>query len=133
MVHNGIEYGMMGALAEGMNFIEEHGKEMAVDVQAVLNPYQHGSIITSSLMDWLADSYRTKGYLETIAGEVPRGETEVEMEYIVEQGINPILEASVKQRKETRGNPSRIGVLISAMSNQFGGDAVVKADKKSNK
>lgn len=126
MVHNGIEYGMMGALAEGMNYVEEHGKEMKVDIEKVLNPYQHGSIISSALMDWLADSYRTDGYLEAIAGEVPRGETEEEMESIIKSGETPILESSVKQRKATRGNPSRVGVLLSAMRNQFGGHAVVK-------
>jgi 6-phosphogluconate dehydrogenase len=129
MVHNGIEYGMMGALAEGMNFVEAHGTKLGVDVHAVLNPYQHGSIISSALMDWLADSYRTEGYLDTIAGEVPRGETEIEMEHIVAQGETPVLEAAIAQRKMTRGTPSRIGVLISAMRNQFGGHAVMKRDK----
>jgi 6-phosphogluconate dehydrogenase len=126
MVHNGIEYGMMGALAEGMCFVEKYGKKMNVDNEAVLNPYQHGSIITSSLMDWLADAYRTEGYLEGIAGEVPRGETEEEMEFIISQGNVPILKAALEQRKATRNNPSRVGVLISAMRNQFGGHAVVQ-------
>lgn len=128
MVHNGIEYGMMGAIAEGMSYIEDHQSEFEIDVKQVLNPYQHGSIVTSNLMDWMADSYRTEGYLEAIAGEVPRGETEEEMEYIITAGKTPVLAASVEQRKATRGNPSRIGTLLSAMRNQFGGHAVVKKD-----
>lgn len=126
MVHNGIEYGMMGALAEGMSYIEDHQEEFDIRIKEVFKPYQHGSVIESSLVNWLADSYMTEGYLEGIAGEVPRGETEEEMEFIITAGKTPVLEASVEQRKATRGNPSRIGTLLSAMRNQFGGHAVVK-------
>jgi 6-phosphogluconate dehydrogenase len=126
MVHNGIEYGMMGALAEGMSYIEDHQAQFDIRINEVFKPYQHGSVIESSLVNWLADSYHTNGYLDSIAGEVPRGETEEEMEYIITAGKTPILEASVEQRKATRGNPSRIGTLLSAMRNQFGGHAVVK-------
>jgi 6-phosphogluconate dehydrogenase len=130
MVHNGIEYGMMGALAEGMSYIEDHQAEFDIRINEVFKPYQHGSVIESSLVNWLADSYLTEGYLESIAGEVPRGETEEEMEYIITAGKTPVLEASVVQRKATRGNPSRIGTLLSAMRNQFGGHAVVKREGK---
>lgn len=129
MVHNGIEYGMMGALAEGMSYIEDHQAEFDIRIKEVFKPYQHGSVIESSLVNWLADAYRTEGYLEGIVGEVPRGETEEEMEYIIEAGKTPVLEASVTQRKTTRGNPSRIGTLLSAMRNQFGGHAVVKINE----
>ena len=126
MVHNGIEYGMMGAIAEGMSYIEDHQAELNIDVEAVLDPYRHGSVVSSSLMNWMADAYLTEGYLENIAGEVPRGETEGEMEHILEAEKTPVLKAAVEQRKATRGNPSRIGTLLSAMRNQFGGHAVVK-------
>lgn len=131
MVHNGIEYGMMGAIAEGMSYIEGRQKQFGIDIQQVLKPYQHGSIVTSSLMDWMADSYQTEGYLEAIAGEVPRGETEEEMEFIISDsyGATPVLEASVEQRKGTRENPSRVGTLLSAMRNQFGGHATVKKEE----
>lgn len=130
MVHNGIEYGMMGALAEGMSYIEDHQTEFDIRITEVFKPYQHGSVIESSLVNWLADSYLTEGYLEGIAGEVPRGETEAEMEYIITAGKTPVLEASVQQRKNTRHNPSRIGTLLSAMRNQFGGHAIVKREEK---
>lgn len=128
MVHNGIEYGMMGALAEGMSYIEDHQAEFDIRIKEVFKPYQHGSVIESRLVNWLADSYLTPGYLEGIAGEVPRGETEEEMEYIIASGKTLVLEASVNQRKATRSNPSRIGTLLSAMRNQFGGHAVVKKE-----
>ncbi len=125
MVHNGIEYGMMGAIAEGVNFVETHADSMGIDICETLKPYEHGSIITSSLMSWLSDSYKTNGYLENIAGEVPKGETEMEMEYIVEANQTPVLSAALDQRKATREKPSRTGTLISAMRNQFGGHKTI--------
>ena len=127
MVHNGIEYGMMGAIAEGMNLIESEESELNINVMETLKPYENGSIVTSNLMSWLADSYQTDGYLDQIAGEVPVGETEMEMEYITKTYKDtPILDAALKQRKETRINSSRVGTLISAMRNQFGGHKVLK-------
>jgi len=125
MVHNGIEYGMMGAIAEGMSFVESHKADFNINIDHVLKPYEHGSIVSSRLMSWMAEAYRTEGYLENIAGEVPKGETEFEMEFIVEEGKTPILTAALEQRKSTRGNPSRIGTLISAMRNQFGGHKTI--------
>ncbi len=126
MVHNGIEYGMMGALAEGLNTLHNPPEGIEVDVMAALNPYEHGSIITSNLMSWLADSYRTEGYLEAIAGEVPKGETEGEMKYLEAEHDMPVLEAALNQRRATRTKPSRVGTLISAMRNQFGGHKTIK-------
>lgn len=126
MVHNGIEYGMMGAIAEGMSYIEDYQAEFDINIKDVFKPYQHGSVIESSLVNWLADSYTTEGYLESIVGEVPRGETEEEMEFIVSNKTTPILEAALNQRKETREHPSRIGTLISAMRNQFGGHKTIE-------
>lgn len=128
MVHNGIEYGMMGALAEGMSYIEDHTEHLGIRTTEVLKPYQHGSVIAGSLMGWLSDAYLLPGYLAGIAGEVPRGETEEEMEFIITASKTPVLEAAVAQRKATRSHPSRIGTLLSAMRNQFGGHAVVKKE-----
>jgi len=119
---------MMGAIAEGVNFIESEQADLGIDVETALKPYKNGSIISSSLMGWLADSYASKDYLEQIAGEVPKGETEMEMEYIIKQSKTPVLSAALEQRKSTRGNPSRIGTLISAMRNQFGGHKTIKKD-----
>ena len=126
MIHNGIEYGMMGAIAEGMNVLEERQAEFNIDIEEALKAYEHESIITSKLATWLGDSYRTPGYLDAIVGEVPRGETEAEMEDIVANNNTPVLAAALQQRKETREKPSRIGTLISAMRNQFGGHKTIE-------
>jgi len=126
MVHNGIEYGMMGAIAEGISYIEDHQGELDIKVKEVFKPYRHGSVIESRLVDWLAEAYLEENYLEHIAGEVPRGETEEEMEFIISEDKTSVLKAAVEQRKATRQKPSRVGTLLSAMRNKFGGHAVVK-------
>lgn len=126
MVHNAIEYGMMGAIAEGINILNEHKDGLGINIVKALKPYEHGSIIESNLMSWLGKAYNTKGLLEQIAGEVPKGETEMEMEYLIENEQVLVLEAAVRQRKETRTTPSFTGTLIAAMRNQFGGHTIVK-------
>lgn len=128
MVHNGIEYGMMGALAEGVNIIEQHKDEFTLDLNGVMQAYQHGSIISSNLTTWLAKAYQTPGYLDAIVGQVPEGETEVEMEYLVKNNQATILDAALKQRQQTRIEPSVTGTLISAMRNQFGGHKTINKD-----
>ncbi len=125
MVHNGIEYGMMGAIAEGMNVLREHEDSLGISLEEVLKPYEHGSIITSSLMTWTGDAYR-EGQIDAIAGVVPRGETEEEMEHILTLSDVPVLTSAILQRKATREHPSYVGKLIAAMRNQFGGHKVVE-------
>jgi len=125
MVHNGIEYGMMGAIAEGVSYLEASEPDLGINLQAALGPYQHGSIISSRLLDWLVAAYEKEGYLASIAGEVPRGETESEMEYIAQTGRTPVLQAALTQRQTTREKPSRVGTLLAAMRNQFGGHKTI--------
>lgn len=130
MVHNAIEYGMMGAIAEGVNILNEHQETLTIDINEALKPYQHGSIIESNLMSWLSNAFNTKGFLEQIAGEVPKGETEMEMEYLILHENVSILEAAVLQRKRTRTEPSYTGTLISAMRNKFGGHKILVKETK---
>ncbi len=124
MVHNGIEYGMMGAIAEGMGVLHEYAPEFGIDLTAVLKPYEHESIISGKLMTWLRQAYE-EGQIEVITGEVPRGETESEMEHITTIGEVPVLEAALEQRRATRVEPSYVGKLIAAMRNRFGGHRVI--------
>lgn len=126
MVHNGIEYGMMGAIAEGIAVLHGHKDSLDIDIKEVLKPYQHGSIIESKLLSWLGEAVHEEGYLDAIAGEVPHGETEIEMEYLIKNERVKMLETAVQQRKDTRTEPSFIGTLISAMRNKFGGHATLK-------
>jgi len=123
MVHNGIEYGMMGAIAEGMTVLHTHQDQFDIDLTAVFKPYEHESIISSKLVSWLREAYE-EGQIELITGEVPTGETEAEMEHITTIGDTKVLAAALEQRKATREQPSYLGKLIAAMRNQFGGHSV---------
>jgi len=120
MVHNGIEYGMMGAIAEGVTVLHEHADQFDINLTEVFKPYGHESIISSKLISWLSEAY-DQGQIDSIAGEVPTGETESEMEHITTIAQVKVLEAALAQRKATREQPSYLGKLIAAMRNQFGG------------
>lgn len=125
-VHNGIEYGMMGAIAEGMSAIKSQKEIFGTDLNKAIEVYAHGSIISSSLVSWLEKSFKTEGYLEAISETVPKGETEEEMKKIGEIYPMPILKEAIKMRKDTRTDPKYEGKLLAAMRNQFGGHAVLK-------
>lgn len=132
MVHNGIEYGMMGAISEGVNVLDEHKDGMHLNIKEALKAYEHGSIIESNLISWLADAYESPGDLERIAGEVPHGETEMEMEYLIKHNQLRVLSAALTQRKLTRVEPSFIGTLIAAIRNEFGGHTIISKKDSTN-
>jgi 6-phosphogluconate dehydrogenase len=115
---------MMGAIAEGVAVLHEHEAEFGIDLNEVFKPYEHESIITSKLISWLVEAYKT-GQIDAIEGVVPKGETEEEMEHIVTLGDVKVLEAALLQRKATRVQSSYLGKLVAAMRNQFGGHKVV--------
>lgn len=127
MIHNGIEYGMMGAIAEGMTVLHEHEEKFGIDLKEVFKPYEHQSIIASKLVSWLRSAY-DEGQIDVIKGEVPPGETEFEMEHILTLGDTKVLEAALVQRRQTRVQASYLGVLVAAMRNQFGGHRIIKKD-----
>jgi 6-phosphogluconate dehydrogenase len=124
MIHNGIEYGMMGAIAEGISVLHDHEVAFGISLTEVFKPYEHESIITSKLISWLRKAY-DEGQIEAIKGEVPLGETELEMEHITTIGDVKVLKAALAQRKQTRTEASYLGKLIAAMRNQFGGHSVI--------
>ena len=124
MIHNGIEYGMMGAIAEGVTVLHEYEAEFGINIKEVFKPYEHESIITSKLVTWLRTAY-DEGQIDVIKGEVPQGETEFEMEHITTLGDVQVLEAALAQRKKTREQESYLGKLVAAMRNQFGGHKVI--------
>lgn len=126
MVHNGIEYGMMAAIAEGMSALKAHEKKFGFDLKTIAKVYAHGSIVESRLMSWLDDSFQDKAYLDAISGSVPMGETEAEMEKLESIAKMPILNQARLMRVKSRENPSFEAQLIAAMRNKFGGHKVNK-------
>jgi len=125
MVHNGIEYGMMGAINEGMKAIEKHKKKFGTNLKEVAKVYSHGSIIESRLMTWLHHSFSEEKYLDNISCEVPKGETEDEIKKLAKMADTPVLLSAIKMREDSRKG-TFCADLIAAMRNEFGGHKVKK-------
>lgn len=128
MVHNGIEYGMMQSIAEGIETIREHRDDFGFDLTTVLRVYNNGSIVESALTKWLARAWEEDNDLESIAGTVPIGDTEAEMNELTGLGHMPSLETAINERARSREEPRFAAKAVAAMRNQFGGHSVKKKE-----
>lgn len=124
MAHNGIEYGMMQALAEGFAILKN--APFPLDLRQIADLYNHRSVIESRLVGWLHDGLRDVGQeMEKISGSVGHtGEGEWTARTAKELGVPaPIIEGAFEFRKQSAQNPSYIGKVLSLLRNQFGGHA----------
>jgi len=129
MVHNGIEYGMMQAIAEGFQIMK--ASEYRLDLTRVAEVYQNGSVIESSLIGWLRDAFVEFGEdLEGVSGIVGHtGEGQWTVETAKEMGVQArIIEGALQFRIESELDPSYAGQVLSALRYQFGGHATQTAD-----
>jgi glucose-6-phosphate 1-dehydrogenase len=127
MVHNGIEYGMMQAIAEG--FAVMKASDYDLNLTDVADIYNHGSVVESRLVGWMERGFRTYGEdLEAISGSVAHtGEGAWTVKTAEELGIPvPIIKGSLDFRIQSEKNPSYIGKLLSTLRNMFGGHSVKK-------
>jgi len=127
MVHNGIEYGVMQALAEGFTIMK--ASPFDLDLTKVAEIYNHGSVIESRLVGWLKKAFEEQGEnLEKISGAVSySGEGAWTVEIARELGIPvPIIEGALTFRTGSQKNPSYTGQILSALRNQFGEHEVFK-------
>lgn len=127
MVHNGIEYGMMQAIAEGFAVLRQ--SEYQVNLVDAASIYNKGSVIESRLIGWLKAGLEKEGEeLDLISGSVSHsGEGQWTVETAKEMGIDiPIIEGSLQYRINSQQKPSYIGKLVSLLRNQFGGHDVSK-------
>ncbi len=125
MVHNGIEYGMMQALAEGFAVLKSSGFDL--DLPAVAELYNHRSVIESRLVGWLKNAFEQYGTgLEDISGSVEQsGEGMWTVQAAKELGIPvPIIQGALDFRLQSQKNPSYTGQIVSALRHQFGGHEV---------
>jgi 6-phosphogluconate dehydrogenase len=125
MVHNGIEYGMMQALAEGVSVLR--AAEYNLDLTKVADIYNHGSVIESRLVGWLAGALSVHGpNMDGVTGTVAHtGEGQWTVDAADALGVKAdIIRRSLEFRKESATNPSYTGQVLSALREQFGGHAV---------
>ncbi len=130
MVHNGIEYGLMQAYAEGFEIMHAK-KDFALDLHQVAEIWRVGSVVRSWLLDLTADALKGDQDLSDIAGYVSdSGEGRWTVFEAVDLDVPaPVITLSLQQRFVSRQDESYAAKLLAAMRNQFGGHAVKKAEK----
>jgi 6-phosphogluconate dehydrogenase len=125
MVHNGIEYGMMQALADGFAVMKD--SDFGLVLMNITDVYNHKSVIESRLVGWLQGAFEQYGEdLKDISGSAAQsGEGMWTVEAGKELGVPmPIIQGSLDFRLQSQKSPSYTGKLVSAMRNQFGGHEV---------
>ncbi|WP_028920329.1 phosphogluconate dehydrogenase (NAD(+)-dependent, decarboxylating) [Pseudoxanthomonas suwonensis] len=125
MVHNGIEYGMMQAYAEGFAIMQRK-EELALDLPHVAEIWRHGSVVRSWLLDLAADALRDNPSLEGIAAWVPdSGEGRWTVAEAVELDVPaPVITLSLLERLRSRDRESFSDRLLAALRDRFGGHGV---------
>src|SRR6202789_3574509 len=150
MVHNGIEYGMMAAYAEGLNIIEhadigDHMDEIDAETTPLRDPWAYkydinvadvaevwrrGSVISSWLIDLTADAFAKSPDLSDYSGRVSdSGEGRWTVEAAIDTGVPAsVISSALYERFESRGDGKFTGQVLSAMRSGFGGHQEKKAD-----
>jgi 6-phosphogluconate dehydrogenase len=130
MVHNGIEYGLMQAYAEGFELL--HKSEYGLDVEQIANVWTHGSVVRSWLLELAVRAFELEGRdLSALEGYVEdSGEGRWTLEAAIDHDTPvPVLAASLFARFTSRGNGDYSARMLAALRNQFGGHAVKTAQK----
>src|SRR5207244_713575 len=128
MVHNGIEYGMMQALAEGFSLLAAR-KDLDIDVARLAETWRHGSVVRSWLLDLSAGILEDN---ESLAGIAPvvadSGEGRWTALEAIELGVPaPVITAALMDRFSSQGGSDYARKLLAMMRAGFGGHAVQKA------
>jgi 6-phosphogluconate dehydrogenase len=149
MVHNGIEYGMMAAIAEGLSIIEhadagDHTEEVDAETTPLRDPeaykytinvgdvaevWRRGSVVGSWLVDLTAEAFARSPNLDDFTGRVSdSGEGRWTSIAAIETGVPaPVITAALVERFESRGNGQFADKILSAMRSEFGGHAEKKS------
>ncbi len=126
MVHNGIEYGLLQAYAEGFAVLES--SEFDLDLRAISSVWQYGSVIRSWILELAERVFKADPTLEDLEPYVwDSGEGRWTVEAAIRQNVPaPIITASLIARLQSRDSDSFSMKTIAALRNQFGGHAVKK-------
>lgn len=129
MIHNGIEYGLMQAYAEGFDIMRAKS-EFDLDLHNIAEIWRFGSVIRSWLLDLTANALADDQELSDIKGWVPdSGEGRWTVFEAIDLDVPaPVITASLMARFVSRIDESYAAKLLAAMRNQFGGHAVKRAD-----
>jgi 6-phosphogluconate dehydrogenase len=153
MVHNGIEYGVMAAYAEGLNILHNAGIGKAAqredaehaplsaapfyqydfDLPQITEVWRHGSVISSWLLDLTARALGEDADLDNFSGHVSdSGEGRWTIAAAIDEGVPaPVISAALYSRFSSRGNAGYADRVLSAMRKQFGGhEETPKAGQK---
>jgi 6-phosphogluconate dehydrogenase len=127
MIHNGIEYGLMQAYAEGFSILRNK-EEFALDLHTIAEIWRHGSVVRSWLLDLTAAALDNN---PTLAGIAPFVADSGEGRWTVNEAIDldvpaPVITLSLLARLRSRESSSFADKLLAALRNQFGGHAIKK-------
>lgn len=126
MIHNGIEYGIMQAYAEGFDILENSGYGM--DLHAICKLWNQGSVVRSWLLELCENMFAENPKLENLAPYVPdSGEGRWTVQESIDLSVPaPVIAMSLIARFQSRQDNSFAARSLAAMRNQFGGHAVKK-------
>lgn len=128
MVHNGIEYGMMQAIAEGFEVLEQ--SQFNLDYKAISKVWNHGSVIRSWLIELMENAFSKDPKLDAIKGVMnASGEGKWTVETALDLGIpTPVIALSLLMRFRSQQEDTFSGKVVAALRNEFGGHAVVNSN-----
>ncbi|QEP44231.1 decarboxylating 6-phosphogluconate dehydrogenase [Ectothiorhodospiraceae bacterium BW-2] len=134
MIHNGIEYGMMQALAEGLELLDAK-QEFELDLLQIAKLWQHGSVVRSWLLDLTADALQRDPHLEQISDWVAdSGEGRWTVQESIDAAVPaPVLSLALMMRFRSRQESSLAGRALAAMRAGFGGHATKPAEPESHR
>jgi 6-phosphogluconate dehydrogenase len=132
MVHNGIEYGMMQAYGEGFQILEASSYGESLDYAAIAHLWNQGSVVRSWLLELAEAAFAKDGKLSDIRGYVEdSGEGRWTVEQAIETGVSaPVIALSLMNRFRSKKTDTFSDKVVAALRREFGGHAVVTADKQ---
>ena len=129
MIHNGIEYGMMQAFAEGFSIMKAK-KEFGLDLSQISHIWQHGSVVRSWLLDLAARALdQDPGLVDIKPWVADSGEGRWTVFEAIDLDVPaPVITLSLQTRFASRDEENFTARMLAALRNQFGGHAVQKSE-----
>ncbi len=124
MIHNGIEYGMMQAIAEGFEVLDR--SEYDLNFRQVAQVWNHGSVIRGWLMELIENAFGKDAHLDQIKGVMhSSGEGKWTLETALDLGVaTPVIALSLMMRYRSQQTDTFSGKVVAALRNEFGGHKV---------